>query len=162
LNICEDSERSGSHKEKIFRVLLESQGYSIECKRKERKEIKKNQSFKKDGILKCLNGDQFYHGRQEYINKAKPACNMNRLNHSIALSSEDKIIFRTKDIFSAAICLLNTASKQKSTNNNTIIISYYNDVEIALHPYNYLLLYFRDLLLKAINNGWNVLFLLKI
>ncbi|MDD2496170.1 MAG: XRE family transcriptional regulator, partial [Tissierellia bacterium] len=108
------------------KVLLESQGYSIECKRKEREIIKKQK-------------------------------NSNDEN----LSKEDKIIFGTENVFFAAISLLKIAANQKCKKNSTIYITY-NNLEIANHLYNKLIYCCRKFLLKAINNGWNVLFLLRL
>lgn len=129
LSVCGNHEFVGDQKEKISKILLESQGYSLECKRK------------------------------DHINKKNLLYNVNELAHSVALSNEDKIIFRTETIFSAAVSLLEIAANQKCGNNNIIYITYNNDLHIANQN---LIDCFRNALLKAINNGWNIILLLRL
>lgn len=126
LSICKDSDLRCSNEEKIKKILLEAQGYSIECKKKQGKEIKK----------------------QTY-------------NKSVALSNDDKIIFGADDIFSAGISLLKIAASQRPRGNNTIYVTYNNEIKLTSKLNNRLIHYEKDLL-QALNNGWQVFFLLRL
>ncbi|MEL7565622.1 MAG: hypothetical protein AAGU27_12140, partial [Dehalobacterium sp.] len=157
LSICENHEFVGNQKEKISKILLEAQGYSIECKKKEQKEV--NQSINKGQIFKSPNSQPLYCQRQNHINDKNLICNINEITHLVALSNEDKIIFRTENIFSAAVFLLEIAAHQKCKDNNTIYITYTNDLDTVNQDLIYC---FRNALVKAINNGWNVILLLRL
>lgn len=135
LRVCGNHEFTGDQKEKITKILLEAQGFSIECKRKEQKQSKQS------------NSQQLY------------CQNINELTPSVVLSSADKIIFTTEDIFSAAVSLLEIAARQKCGINNTIYITYNSDLDIVNRD---LIRCLRNALLKVINNGWNVILLLRL
>ncbi|PHV69748.1 hypothetical protein CS063_14230 [Sporanaerobium hydrogeniformans] len=85
----------------------------------------------------------------------------NTLIPSVDFSSEDKLILGFESTFSRAITLLEVASKQKSKNNETIYITYNNDLNISDHHYKNLGLY-RDILFKVIANGWHILLLINL
>lgn len=129
LRVCGNQQFTDDLKEKTAKILMESQGHSIECKRKECQEIKQ-----------AINRDQDQ-------------------DHSIPLSKEDKIILSLESIFSTAVILLETAANQKYGNNQTIYLTYYNDLNIADRD---LIDDFRNALLKVLNNGWNVILILRL
>lgn len=127
LRVCGNHEFTDDPKEKTAKILMESQGNSIECKRKESKEIKQ-----------AINRDQA---------------------HSVPLSNEDKIILSPESIFSTAVILLEIAASQKYGNNQTLYLTYNNDLNIADRD---LIDGFRNALLKVLNNGWNVILILRL
>lgn len=160
LNVCENSEVEISVKEKIKKVLLESQGYSIECKKKKQNEAK-NHLTDKEQTSKSMDIDRLYFHGHDNTNNENPICNTPSFTHSVNLSREDKIIFGTENVIAAGILLLEAAAVHECKYNSTIYITYSTDVNIKGPPYNSLI-QLRDALLKAINNGWNVLFLLRL
>jgi hypothetical protein len=101
LRVCGNHEFVGDQKAKIFKLLLESQGYSIECK------------------------------KQKRSNNKNPFGNINELTHAVALSNEDKIIFNAENIFAVAVSLLEIAAAQTGENNHTIYITYNSDLHIT-------------------------------
>ncbi len=125
LKVCDNCREPLGNKEKIRLVLLETQGYSLEC-------IKKNKKTDK----------------------------INFLPNILELSNEDKIISGTKNVFNAAVQLLKSAAEQKHKQDNTIYISFNNDSDLLSAP-SPKLIFCQNLLLKAIENGWKVLFLLR-
>lgn len=100
LNVYKYIPPEASVKDKMKKVLLESQGYSIECKKQEGKDNSNDNNF---------------------------MWNTQYLTHSVDLSSEDKIIYGVENVFKASIFLLEAAANQVCKNNNTIYISYSND-----------------------------------
>lgn len=136
LRVCKDAAIGIGMKDKIKKVLSETQGYSIECRKKEMKEAKN-----------CSIG-------MEQISKYN-------LTPHINLSSEDKIIIGSENVLSASISLLETAADQKCEMSNTIYISFNNEMDYTNYPHTDLIRW-RNVLLKAISNGWNVLFLFRI
>lgn len=160
LNLCENSEAEISMKEKIKKILLESQGYSIECKKAERKEAK-NHSTAKEQISIFLNGDKHCFHEDDNINNENHMWNTYNFDNSVSLSVEDKIIFGTENLIAASISLFEAAAGQECKYNSTIYITYNNEVNIEKSPYNHLI-QLKNALLKAMNNGWKVIFLLRI
>lgn len=136
LKLCGDCNIEIGTKEKIKKILLQSQGYSIECKKKA---VEENKAHNNNINVNLLN--------------------MQDSNFSINLSIEDKIIIGYKNLLAASISLLEDASNHKC-NNDTIYISF-ND-NMLIHRYYNDLISFRNAMLKAINNGWSILFLLKL
>jgi hypothetical protein len=174
LNVYENSESANidadSTKKKIKRALLEAQGYSIECNRKEQKEAKAL-SANKEKVSKVLDSEQPCCTKQNY-NKAGDCiynqgdtkdhvCSQKDFSHFVDLSSEDKIIVGFENILTASLSLLETAANQPCVNNNTIYITYIQDTNIENHSLDDLI-YLRNALFKAINNGWNVLILMRL
>lgn len=156
LKVCGDNKIEMTMKEKIKKILLQSQGYSIECKKKALKEGKAQSIGKKD-VPKHLDNYEPYCGQRDYINNAIPSRKHNP-NFLVNLSSEDKIILGYKNILSASISVLQDAVKHRCT-DNVIYISFNSDRYIS-SQYDSDLIYFRSAVLKAINSGWNILFLL--
>lgn len=149
MNGIKDNDPDENLKEKIRKLLLESQGYSIECKKKEQQEMK-NKSNNKANFSK----------KQDNIgDDDNLIMNINNLNHFIDLSREDKIIFGTENIFSMGISLLEAAANHKFKDNKMIYITYIH-TSFSINFNN--LIYFRNVLLKCINNGWKIFFLLKL
>jgi hypothetical protein len=158
LRVCGDSEREISIKDKIKKILLQSQGYSIECKKKAVKESKAHSISKKE-ISNFLDNYQFGFEVDGNIRSSNPALTTYNPNFCINMSSEDKVIIGRKNVLSAGISLLEAAANQKCNNNNTIYISFNNELDIN---YDSGLIHLRNAVLEAINNGWNVLFLLRL
>ena len=141
LSACDNRELAGMPKEMIAKLLLEAQGYSMECKRRER-------------INRLQKG-------QNPINDENPLFAINELTHSVALSKEDKIIFQIETILSAAVSLLEIAAQQTCENNETIYITYNNDMSLA-NQNRHLMDGLRNALLNAINKGWQVILLVHL
>lgn len=160
LRICEDNEKEISIKDKIKKILLQSQGYSIECKKQEMKENKAH-SIDRKHIFKFSNNCQSGFEEDDNIRISYLTSTTYNPTSSINLSSEDKVIIGSKNVLSACITLLETAANQKCSNNNTIYISFNNEVDITSH-YDNGLIHWRNAVLKAIDNGWNILFLLRL
>jgi hypothetical protein len=80
---------------------------------------------------------------------------------SVSLSSEDSIIFGLKDILDAAITLVEHAASQRTKNNQTIYLTYYNELDLTDQSFNDLIQRFVNALLKAADNGWNVFMLTR-
>lgn len=151
IKICGADKIEISTKEKIKKVLLQSQGYSIEYKKKLVKE-KKTHSIYNEEVLKFMDNYKLY-------SKQDPSVKNNSVN-SINLSKEDKIIIGYKNVLLSIISLLEFASEHKG-NDRVIYISFSSDLYLNSH-YNIELINFRNAILKAIDNGWNILFLLRL
>jgi transcriptional regulator with XRE-family HTH domain len=149
LSLNKNEELDGNIKEKMKKVLLESQGYSMECKKREYLK-KKNQLASKDQVFNFVSMDQICPEKQNSINNS---------NQTIDLSNEDKIIFGIENIISKGISLLEYAINQQYKKNKIIYITY-NNVNTTKSHYKLILL--RNALLNAINNGWEVFFLLRL
>lgn len=150
--MCKGSEMNVCIRSKIKKILYEAQGYSIELKRmekKERKALKINKNEISD-IFSSFQPDYEFKV-SEYISPAALS----------SLSSEDKIVSGSKSVMSAALSLLNIASKKNPNGNSTIHISFINDFAIMEMTHD-TLVYYRDALLGAIDNGWNILCLLRL
>ncbi|MGJ0847226.1 helix-turn-helix domain-containing protein [Tissierella praeacuta] len=148
MKVCKNDEFNGNIIEKTRKVLLESQGYSIECKKKEQKQ-KKEQSINEKQTSNLLDIKQIHSHNHDNINFS---------NQTIALSDEDKIIFGIENIVSACISLLEIAANQEHEDNKIIYITYnMNKINTC-----YKLIYWRKTLLKAINNGWEIIVLLRL
>lgn len=158
--ICGISSSTDNIKVKIEKVLLESQGYSIELKSKVKKiSIHKNDD-KDDMDI-------------DYLNNNLPHCEMQNNNYSninpiydssisnsiLELSNEDKVIIGSDSIFSMINKLLQTALEDSSNDHTTIYISFNSDIGLTTRYYKDLIRC-RKNLLKAIHNGWKVVFLL--
>jgi len=157
-NVNEDNESVVDFEEKIKKALKESQGYSFECKKAELRESKTNSKNKEKASKLLSSNYPFCYVRENNVSDETHTWNP---TNSIPLSSNDKIIMGHENILAASIFLLETAAKQKFENNNTIYITYNNDAEITNNLYN-CLIGWRNALLKAIDNGWNVVFLLRL
>lgn len=159
LTVNEDNE-SADLKEKIKKALKEAQGYSYECKKEEPKEITTHMRNKAE-ISTSLTNYTFNFERENSISDETHTWNTPNLTTSIPLSSNDKIIFGFKNIFSAGISLLETAVNHQCKDNNIIYITYNNDLDIRDFCHNELILW-RELLLNALKTGWYVIFLLRL
>ncbi len=148
LSICSDNKLIDSTQEKIKMILFESQGYSIEYIKKER-------------FPKYSNNDQPYSKRHDNICKKSLTKNTNKLTSFMDFSSEDKIILGLENILSAGVFLLEFAASQKGKKNSTIYMSYHNNLDMENHHSDYLVRC-KDALIKAINNGWNIVLLLRL
>lgn len=138
LKIFSSNETIDDTKEKILKVLLETQGYSMECRKKERVKANRKQSKTIEDRL---------------------ISNTFKSIKSITLSNEDRIILGIDNIFSVAIDLFETATRRNG-DNNTIYITYYNNANTHLDQnsiYN-----INNILLEALNNGWSITLLLKL
>ncbi|WP_353093091.1 helix-turn-helix transcriptional regulator [Tissierella praeacuta] len=149
IKVCKTKEFHGDIVEKTKKMLLESQGYSIECKKKEKNQ-KKNKLIDKKQITNPFNEEQIYSNQHD---------NINFLNQSVSLSDEDKIILGIENIFSAYISLLEIAIEQEYENNKIIYITY--NSTSTINDYDKLI-HFRNALLNAIDKGWQVILLLKL
>jgi len=138
MDICENISSEDSIEEKIRKVLSETQGYSIECKKKE----KISNGPNKDNLSNKLSDDLPYNP-----------------SNCIGLSNEDKIIIGKSNVLSAGMHLLKTAS-QNCGSGNAIYISLINDINISFQYPD--LVYFREIISKAINCGWNIILFIRI
>lgn len=159
VEVCEASGTNVCIRDKIMKVLLETQGYSIECRKMEMKKDKAH-AAKKERIYKALNNYQFGYEHGDNIKFEKLTDYMNPL-HQTDLSKEDKIIDGSKDILTMAIFLLKAACGKKPGNNNTVCLSFINDFDLTSQSHDSLT-YFKNILSAAINRGWNILCLLRL
>jgi transcriptional regulator with XRE-family HTH domain len=158
--VFEDLGINISERDKLEKVLLEAQGYSIEFRRMAARENKTHLTRKKR-IPEATNGCQPDLQHEECIHQSKNLLEcMNPINY-IDLSSGDKIIIGSKDIFSAILSLLKTASDRSPGNDNTICISFVYGLNLK-NQNQYDLVCYRETLLAAIKRGWNILYLVKL
>lgn len=157
-NVCGEGELETNIKEKIKELLLESQGFSIEFRDKKNYEYKEFLP-KREASSNSLSSNQFHHEKPGNFRDEESITD--NYIHSVNLSSKDKIIFGWEDLLAASIILLETAANIKCKNSNTIYITLIHDINIVNIPYE-VLIRFRNALLKAMLNEWNVLFLLKL
>ncbi len=150
LKVCGDCNIEIEPKEKIKKILFQSQGYSIECRKKIAEENKTHNS---------VDIHQHYLNQSTNTNINVNLLNIQDSDFSINLSIEDKILIGCKNILAASISLLEDTSNH-ICNNDMIYISFNENMLIYIY-YNDLIR-FRNAMLKAINNGWNIQFLLKI
>lgn len=139
-DICKNSSSEDSIKEKIIKILSEAQGYSIECKKNKQ-------------ITNFADKDNF---KSEFSDEL--LCDPSEL---IGLSSEDKIVTGSSNIFNASNHLLKAAASQNCRSNNTIYISLINDVNMADVQFSDLI-HWREIIIEAIRNGWNVIFFIRL
>lgn len=158
LNVCGEGELEINIKEKIKEVLLESQGFSIECREKEKWEHKEFLG-QREVVLDSLGSDQFHYGKPDYLHDGDNLTN--NFLQSVNLSNEDKIIFGSDNLLTASITLLEATANIKCRNNSTIYMTYIHDLNMDNIP-NESLIRIRNALLKIMHNEWNVLFLLKL
>lgn len=157
LSICGDNGMEMNIKDKIKKMLLESQGYSIECKNREKRLSKSNQlnPTSQEEITKFLNR-QFSFGKKENIEINSLQLTTYNQTSFMNLSSEDTIIIGNENILSIVISLLEAAASQKYSDNNTIYILFTGN------RYNNELAHVKNAMLKAINSGWNIVLLLRL
>lgn len=154
-SLYENIDNQMSVKDQINKLLLESQGYSLECKKSQTK--KKSPSATK--ALKTKN----IHASDIKLNlDSIKECenNLNEYTSLISLSPEDKIVIGDKNILSAFLLLLENATKFKNSVHDTIYISFSTDTSLLDNNIDFN--YFRNVILKVIKNGWKVVFLFKI
>jgi len=156
-NECKYINDADNIEEKIKKVLYESQGYSIENKSKEKKKIK-NKAIKMNNT-KLTNVSQVNFENENKIEISRN--NIPDFNRTVELSSNDKIIFGTENIFSAWIYLLDNALKQDCIDNKIIHLTF-NNSRVDIINNNDKLIVLRDHFSKAINKGWKVLILVKL
>lgn len=82
-------------------------------------------------------------------------------SNAIDLSSEDKLIYGTSNIFAACISLFESALKDKQKNKNIIYLTYHNKLDEAFFCEEKLE-YLKDLLINAAKNNWNIIFLIRL
>jgi hypothetical protein len=158
LKVCGEDETELVVKEKIKKILLQAQGYSMEYRKKLLNE-KKFQLSTKEEISKLADSCPDFYKKNDNIKTNAAPLSAHSTDFLINLSSEDKIIMGYKNILQASISLLHQASLHK-VNNDIIHISFNSNMYIP--NYHSDLMGFRDAILKALDSGWNVLFLLKL
>lgn len=131
-DICEKDNSIDSIEKKIEKILLESQGYSIESKRK---------------IKEC--------------NYNTPIDNSKISNYPLEFSNENKIIFGVENIFSEVIDLLKSTVNSTVTEPNTIYITFYDNTDSTVYHYEKLVKC-KNILLKSIQKGWKIVFLFNL
>lgn len=141
-NICGNNASASLIKDKIRMILSECQGYSIECRKKER--IKNNNTDVKD----IINQNSLY-------------CR-NTSKKILSLSADDKIFFGTGNTLSLCIDLLKSAVNLRSLRSITIYITYSNYLETKSGETVQLINEIKTQLLKAAGKGINVCFLVKL
>jgi hypothetical protein len=153
--VCGDSIIQITPEEKIKKILFQSQGYSIECRKRAIKESKSALISKKETSI-LSDHQTFKQNDTSKINAA--SLNSYDSDFLINLSSEDKIIIGYKNVLYTGISLLESIS-DPNCSNDTIYISFNSNMYISNCCHD--LICFRNAILKAINKGWNILFLLK-
>ncbi len=158
-NVCEDRSLMDCNKEKIRITLLEAQGYSVECKKNERK---KGRDLPKAGEQISKSPNHYRNDGQRETRTIEPdkAFDTPEFDGSVALSDSDKIIFGAENIISSYASLLEAALKKESEDNKIIYITYNNDLDMESNSCDQLT-YWKELLLKALNNEWHILILLR-
>lgn len=132
LNASEPMKENGTIKEKISTALSLSQGYSFECRR----------------------------NTAALESHSSSADSQSCLSY-IPLSSEDKIVIGRSNVFNASVHLLRSALNKSGEDNNTIYISYNNDLCIAgLQSADLFVL--QESILNVLQNGWKVLFFVRL
>jgi len=159
LKIFGDNKTEINTKEKIMKILLQSQGYSIECRRLANKEMKK-QLINQEKVLNSFIDPQYQVNQTDSINIYPNLITPPSNEYSINLSNEDKIIIGFKNVIAIGIYLLEKASTHKCANDDVIYISL--DSNMFMPYYSNDLNNFRDYMLKAIHAGWSIQFLLKL
>lgn len=79
----------------------------------------------------------------------------------IGLSSNDQVIYGISKIYSSIISLIETATMKKNKTNNIIYLTYYSNPDYSFFTETRIN-HFRNMLLKAIDSGWNILYLLRL
>ena len=128
ITVCEDGNVEITTEEKIKKILFQSQGYSIECKK---------------NVVKESNVASLTYNNFDFL---------------IDLSSKDQIIIGYKNVLHTSISLLESTPSPKN-GNDTIYISFNSNMYISNYCHD--LICFRNAILKTINKGWNIIFLLK-
>lgn len=157
--ICEDFEVKMPIRDKISKILLESQGYSLECKKNS---IVNNSKIVLNNINvikkeKLLNLDLKI-PKMDYAPEFGD--NINYTSKIIDLSPEDKLIVGNANILNMLISLLKIAIKQHNEHNDTIYLSFNNDSLFLTVQENYIEL--KNILTELIKNGWKIICLIKI
>lgn len=81
--------------------------------------------------------------------------------NGISLSSNDQVIHGISKIYSAVISLIETATIQKNKPDNIIYLTHYSDLDYSFFTETRIV-HFRNTLSKAIENGWNILYVLRL
>lgn len=150
-----DTRFINNEEEKIRKMLLETQGYSIENKKIEKIAHKNYYANSNHNQVFKLHSKYMKEQGKNEINN-----NFNQITNSIQLSHDDMIICEIDNIFTAAITLTEEAAKKKSSKGNVIYITFDNKDfnTISYKKLNY----WKDTLLKAIGNDWQVIYLMKV
>lgn len=153
LDVCGEKKEELNAKDKITKILLQSQGYSMECNKSVIKE--KNNRIKNHNNVSQLIYDPH---NKFYDNTSKDSLFSDT---SLSLSSEDKIILGYKNIVNACISLLEKSSHHEPNHKkNSIYISLNNC--IYQPDYHLELANLKNNMLKAMDNGWNILFSIQL
>ncbi len=152
-DVCGEKMVIDNAEEKIKKILLESQGYSIE-KRKKEKTVHKHYYVKQNQNYKLHNKHIAQQVKSEISNS-----NFINSSKNVHLSQDDMIIYEIDNIISAGISLIETAAKQKSTKNDAIYITFDN-LDYTNFSNNKLI-FWRESLLKAVENDWQINYLMK-
>lgn len=142
---CKNIDDKMNMQNKINKLLLEAQGYSLEFKKSSTP--KKFSKLENSDILLKSAVNSFIPEQVDYTS-------------FVNLSSEDKIIIGSENILSVLLSLLKNASKKEIEDNDTIYVSYNSDTYLINNPKTLIL--FRNTVLKLIKNGWKIVCLFKI
>lgn len=146
LRVCVDNEGTDNIKDKIRKILLETQGFSIECNKKKRKETG-NFSSSKDQVFKVSNNDLLNH--MEHQNA-----------HFFNLSRDDKVIFGTENLLGAGLDLLKRATNEVGRNDQVIYMTL-NNINGNSTSSNSIIRW-KSTLLEIMNNGWSIVLIIKL
>ncbi len=143
-NVFADNGMEHDITKKIQLVLLEAQGHSIEHNKRKKQELK-HQLSNKVHISNLPIKEQ-----HSYLQQGVPPYT--------DLSTKDKVIFGVNNVYAANFYLLELAAKQKSENHDCIYITYSSFIYSENMSY---FIRWREIIQSAINNGWNILLLVK-
>lgn len=161
-----------SMQDKIKKILLEAQGYSIESRKlKQIGRIKPAGETNYQQNAAVLNisdksiSDSFFKGETavayDGLNNMK-VVNLNIPRHSISnFSHDDKIILGTDNVLEAILKLLEAASEIQCSRKTMIYISFNNDIDLSCRHFNFKAC-FKNALYGALKNGWSIAFLLRL
>lgn len=138
------------YKVKINRILYEAQGYSLDIQNKIKKEKIHQRKNHEDDFI-SINSNESQYIKQKVMNES---------NNVARLSSNDKIIYGIDSIFTASIPLLESIIRHPCSKYNKIYMTY-NSINTII-PSNVTLLEWRDLLVKALIIGWELILVLQI
>lgn len=142
-----ESDFDSKLKDTIKIVLLEAQGYSLECKRHD---ISGKKESKEEEPIEKVNEYQDIKVLEDYYKE---------FNYEILLSDKDKIIIGNKNIHAETVKLLETIADK--TSDSIVYLSFNNEFSFDNNNIEDML-HIRDILLKAVDNGWCVKFLVRL
>lgn len=138
-------------KDKIKQILLETQGFSYESKQLNNSKIELKITDSKYNASKSTAIKKSDLSFKDHLSK----------DGSLNFSSMDRILIGYEDIFQACFAMLSKAINSKPTmKNNHLYIAFNNNIFTTNNSSN--IINCRNAIMKAIENGWQVKFLIDL